>query len=60
MRSSAMKSTVMAKRKVIYAKEETPLTFEHAIWLALHTPHKTHKQILEERKKEKLSKKNKK
>ena len=58
MNGNAVKSNLMAKKKALYAEGEKPLTFKQAIWLATHTPHKTHKQIIEERKKEKLNRAN--
>ena len=39
---------------------DKPMAFRDAIWLALHTPRLTHKEIDELRKKEKLIRKNKK
>jgi hypothetical protein len=39
---------------------QKPMAFRDAILLALHTPHLTHKQIIEQRKKEKQLNKNKK
>lgn len=48
-----MKSVSMAKKVTNDVTGGKPVTFRNAIWLALHTPHKTQKQILEERRKEK-------
>jgi hypothetical protein len=53
-----MKSNSMGKKESIYAEGEKPLTFRQAILLAANTPHKTHKQIDEERKKQKETLKN--
>lgn len=50
MSGIAVQSKLMAKKKVVYAEGEQPLTFSQAIWLAGHTPHRTHKQIDAERK----------
>lgn len=41
-------------------KRNESMTFEDAIWLALHTPHKTRKELDEIRKKEKAKKQKKK
>lgn len=37
-------------------KGEKPMSFRQAIWLALHTPHLTHKEIDRMRREEKLKK----
>lgn len=58
MRGNVIKSKNMAKKKPLYAEGEKPLTFKQAITLAANTPHLTHKQIVELRKKERLEKKN--
>ena len=52
MRCNAINSNNMAKKV-----NQKPMTFRQAILLAVNTPHLTHKQIDELRRKEKLSKK---
>lgn len=54
MRGNVLKSDIMAKKKRLNADGDKPLTFRQAILLAANTPHLTHKQIDELRKKEKL------
>lgn len=60
MRGNVSKSDIMAKKKRLNADGEKPLTFKQAILLAANTPHMTHKQIDELRKKEKEKNKQKK
>jgi len=60
MRCSAIQqSNSMVKKTSPYNKGEKPMSFRQAITLAANTPHLTHKQIDELRKKEKLLKKSK-
>ena len=60
MRCSAIQqSNSMTKKTSPSNKGEKPMSFRQAITLAANTPHLTHKQIDELRKKEKLLKKSK-
>ena len=60
MRCSVIQSNSMAKKTSPYNRGEKPMSFRQAIELAANTPHLTHKQIDELRKKEKLLNKSKK
>jgi hypothetical protein len=58
MRGNVVTLNDMVKKNSLYGKGEKPLTFKQAIKLAGNTPHLTHKQIDELRRKEKLKKQN--